>query len=315
MITLRNILVLILAGLGILACEKKIDVDLEESEAMLVVDAWLTNQFMEQEITLAFTRHYFDESQAPEVLGADVIVVNIDQGDTLLFEDLDGDGSYTWDAPGAGKTLGSLGDNFLLSIDFEGVHYEAMADLSGSPSIDSITFEYEPKDAFINEDYYYGEFWARDLEGVGDTYWIKSWKNGVYLNQPNEMNLAYDAAFSRDGADAFDALFFIQPIRTAMNPFDEKDGEFLPPYSKTDTAYVEIHSLSEEAWFFLMRVMEETNVSGGFGALFATPLANVPTNISSSNPEVGVVGFFNVADVTSKEEIVTDATIRDNNPE
>lgn len=68
---------------------------------------------------------------------------------------------------------------------------------------------------------------------------------------------------------------------------------------KGDSVYVEIHSISNDAYFFMNQVIIETTREGGFGALFATPLANVSTNIVPNNPSISVVGFFNIATVTS----------------
>ena len=69
---------------------------------------------------------------------------------------------------------------------------------------------------------------------------------------------------------------------------------------KGDSVYVEIHSISNEAYFFLTQVVIETNREGGFGALFATPLANVSTNIIPDNPSNLVAGFFNIAAVSGE---------------
>ena len=49
-------------------------------------------------------------------------------------------------------------------------------------------------------------FFARDPFGAGDTYWIKTYKNGSFLNKPQELNIAYDAAF--DGGSASDGIVF-----------------------------------------------------------------------------------------------------------
>lgn len=304
--------ILILTAVVFFACEKEVYIPLADPEPFLVVDAWVNTREEVQTITLSHTRPYFDNSQIAPANGADVKVINLTKEDTLVFEETGSTGRYTWDAVASPVSLGETGDFFLLEVDFEGVNYQSVTSLSPVPTIDSITFEYYPKDLFVQEDYYWGDFWARDLPGEGNTYWIKTWKNGLYLNKPSEINYAYDAGFAQ-GAPV-DSLIFIQPIRSLMNPVDENKEEdsFYPPYLPEDSAYVEIHSISNAAWFFLARVYEETNVSGGFGALFATPLANVPTNIISDQEDEKVVGFFNVANISSFGARCNDQTIRDN---
>ncbi len=368
-------LFLSLVAVSLIACDDVVDIDLNSSEPVLVVDAWLNNESQAQEIKLTLTRPYFDNSAAPVIDNATVTVLNKNKGVSLNFQFSNFTQSYLW-TPGLGETIGDIGDNFELEIIHQGVTYTSSTELFPAPAVDSITFEYYKKDIFTEQDYYFGEFWARDLKGEGNSYWIKTWKNDVYLNKPSEINLAYDAAFT--GA-SFDSAIFIQPIRNLMNPFEEIEGnKTAPPYlpeqkhkivngevlnvtdrkgklrskgfitndaiyfdlaknpdnkdfelldgnpffirndsliRSADVARVEIHSISNEALFFMIRVAEETNVDGGFAALFATPLANVTTNIEASDEGVRVVGFFNVASITSLTQEINSASIRDEDPD
>ncbi|HAC24105.1 MAG TPA: DUF4249 domain-containing protein, partial [Cytophagales bacterium] len=85
-----------------------------------------------------------------------------------------------------------------------------------------------------------------------------------------------------------------------MNPIEQnEDDEFLPAYAPGDSAYVEIRSISKEAFNFLNEVIIQTDRPGGVSELFARPIANVSTNISNSNPQgPRAVGFFNVSSVS-----------------
>ena len=120
----------------------------------------------------------------------------------------------------------------------------------------------------------------------------------MLLNDPDEISLAYDAGFSRGGN--FNGIAFAQPIRTSINPIDQnEDGETLPAYDLGDSVYVELYSISDVAFDFLSQVAIQTNRPGGFGELFANPIANVSTNIVATDAEgPAVVGFFNVAAVS-----------------
>ncbi len=88
-----------------------------------------------------------------------------------------------------------------------------------------------------------------------------------------------------------------------MNPFDDdgKDG-LLSPYADGDSLYVEIHSISDDAFDFLINVQVQTNRLGGLGELFVQPLVKVPTNIENVNAKSRKIaqGFFNVAAVEGK---------------
>ena len=148
-----------------------------------------------------------------------------------------------------------VGTSYHLNVFVDGMRFSGTSIMNPVPPIDSITFQYQEEDFFIAEDYYLAEFVATDLIGVGNTYWIKAWKNGIYLNKPSEINIAYDAGFSAGGN--IDGQVFIQPIQELINPFDPDDVDeelFEPPYSIDDTAYVEIHSINQSAFYFLNEV-------------------------------------------------------------
>ena len=167
------------------------------------------------------------------------------------------------------------------------------------PPIDSIVWRFEEGNDFF-PDSYFGSFYARDPSGLGDTYWIKPFKNGNYLNKPSEISIAYDAGFS--AGSAIDGIIFIQPIRDSVNPFDQDDNDnFLSPYAPGDSLRVELHSISNAAHDYLTELQIQIDRPGGFGELFATPLSNVPSNIEdvTQGEKKEILGFFNVASVSA----------------
>ena len=245
------------------SCDDKIDIGLPDSDAVIVVDAWLNNLPKTQQIVLTWSQSYFDTNEPTGIIDAQVTVT--DGTETFEFTHSE-QGKYTW-----------------------------------TPTVDSVTFKFEPEDTFF-PDSYLGEFWSRDIKGEGNTYWIKSYKNGELLSKPSEMNIAYDAGFNKGGG--LDNLIFIPPIRDAVNPFDEDENdELISPFKDGDELLVEIHSISEDAFNFLTNVRVQTDRPGGFAELFAQPLSNVPTNIVGSNPNATKVaqGFFNVAAIESNK--------------
>ena len=89
-----------------------------------------------------------------------------------------------------------------------------------------------------------------------------------------------------------------------MNPLDplpDRKNYYHPPYEIGDSLYVEIHSIDPVTFEYLTGVILQTNRPGGFSELFATPLANVMTNVKSTdeNSNTNVAGFFNVSAVSS----------------
>ena len=59
----------------------------------------------------------------------------------------------------------------------------------------------------------------------------------------------------------------------------DDDGGFISPFNVGDSLYVEIHSVTYEAFDFLNKTSIQINRPGGFGELFAVSLSNVPTNL------------------------------------
>lgn len=281
-----------------MSCETVIDPDLQDAPQVLVVDAWINTNPGPQVIKLSQTQPYFDSRTPAGASGAVVTVVNETEDRSFSFvEDNSSKGTYRWVPAAPTELVGKTGDLFSLRITYGNDQFISAANLGRVPQVDSITFTFEEGSAFF-PDSYQAEFWAKDPEGPGDTYWIKAYKNDTLLLKPGEINIAYDAGFTAGGN--FDGVEFIPPIRFAINPFDTDENDvFLSPYDLGDSVYVEIHSISPAAFNFLNEVVIQIDRPGGFAELFASPLANVSTNISNINPNGRkAVGFFNVAAIS-----------------
>lgn len=281
-------------------CEDDItdDLNLEASEPLVVIDAWINNKSESQTIQLLGTQPYFDNSG---IIGLDGATVSITDDNGIVYPFVGtGDGTYTW-TPNAGESFGEIGGNYNLSVIIDGVNYSAFSSMNRVPAIDSITSRIEEETAF-SEEGIFAEFWSRDPIGPNDTYWIKTWKNGEYLREPGQINIAYDAGFSAGGL--IDGLIFIPPIRDAINPQIIEDGTLLSPYTVGDMVYVELHSIPNEAFYFLEEVRRQTDRPGGFAELFSVPLSNVPTNIQTTDTSTNVLGFFTVSAVSSLSEVI-----------
>ena len=274
------------------ACEDVIDVELAEAEPQFVVDAWLHD--MEDRIpyvSLGLSQPYFDSSQQPALSNAVIGITTSDSTiynltyspeDRLYFiDDLQG-----WRQEPVGQV-------FDLRIDIDDVSFTAVNVKNRVPEIDSIQQELRLDDPFV-DDGIFCNFFATDLLGAGDSYWIRTFKNGIYLNKPAEINIAFDAGFSPN--TDVDNLVFIQLIQELNNPVDEN---FAPqPYFPGDSIRVELHSISNSAFFFMELLRDQLlNSSNG---IFAEPLANTNGNIISSDGSE-VLGFFNVSSASVLE--------------
>lgn len=292
--TIRYFLGFSFAALLLFSCDEVINPRLEEADPIVVIDAWLNNAPGTQTIKITRTQPYFEKVFPPGVSGA-VVLVTDQNGKVYSFQQTNS-GVYTW-TPASNEVFGTVGLRYTLSVQIGSETFTSEARMGRVPPIDSVTFFLEEANQFF-DDQYFAEFWATDPIEPGDAYWIKFYKNGQLQIKPSEIITAFDAGFSKGGN--FNGVPFIAPIRRAINPFDEdEDGVIKSPYAVGDSVYVQLNSVTEAAFNFLNEVAIQTDRPGGFSELFATPLANVSTNIRNTNANGSkVLGFFNVGAVT-----------------
>ena len=276
----------------LISCEDIITPELPTNDPILVVDAWLNNLNEEQKIILSSTQDYLDSTSSPSVSGA-IVQVSDNLGNVFDFiESVPGE--YVWQPTILKNNLGDVGSSYTLNIQHDGKEITAQSTMNRTSTIDSVNFVRGQ----FPEGSYYAEFWSREEAGIGDAYWIKSYVNGIYQNGLDDIITCIDAGASSEGA-VIDGIPFIPPIRRGITRFETDDnGDFISPFNEGDSLYVEIHSVTYEAFDFLNKTSIQINRPGGFGELFAVSLSNVPTNLQVVNDNrFPVVGFFNISAV------------------
>jgi hypothetical protein len=276
------------------SCEDPIKVESELGKTQLSVDAFLNNLNEPQVIYLKETKQFFEEV-AQEAFVANSVYV-IDSLNKYIFEDV-GDGVYIWDD----SVMISEGRNYELVIETEDFKYTAKSYANPVPKIDSLNWQYVPAGLGQKNGSYAIELVARDLEGQFDYYWIRFLKNGVYDNRLSGLNVSVDGTFSETGQG--DGKLFIPPISTLV-AYNVEDSIALG-----DEVTYEIWSLSSETFSFWQEATNQAIQGGGIGALFATPTANVRTNITSpinAKLEDNAVGWFSTSVVSSASEVISD---------
>ncbi|HLL94659.1 MAG TPA: DUF4249 domain-containing protein [Spirosoma sp.] len=284
------------SAFALFGCETVIDAKLDTGPAQLTVDATITDQPGLQSIRLTQTAAYFDNSPAPTVTGATVSVSDL-AGRTFAFTDPDNDGHYVWQ-PEEGDTLGRIGQTYGLSITYQGNTYRAISTMNRVPPVDSIIFRKQKLNPLSSIEGYQAEFYARDLPGATDYYRIRYFRNGVLQNRARDIITLKDASFP--GSANTDGFMFIRPFRQSINPDSL--------YALNDVVDVEIRSITPEAYAFWQQFAQQiTN-----GGLFATPPANVPTNVVNTNSGgPAATGFFTASAVRSRSARVVGENIRE----
>ncbi|NND35438.1 MAG: DUF4249 domain-containing protein [Saprospiraceae bacterium] len=281
-----------------LSCEDVIDIQTAEAPKQVVVDAWINNQLSTQTIRITSSQPYFNPDFAEAVTGA-LVEVSSSTGEKYVFEETS-PGTYQW-SPANGEIIGTPGDNFELTASLSDQTLTANSTMFPVPEIDSIAQEFRENE-LGGPDGIYTQFLARDLPGLGNTYWIKTYKNDQYLNKPEEINLAFDAGF--DGGSQIDGIIFIPPIRELINPVPDstESANDIPPYVAGDKVRVEIHSITFEAFRFMESVRDQ--ILNGSNTIFASPISNSKGNINSDKTNTEVLGVFCVSAVESEEKVI-----------
>jgi hypothetical protein len=296
-------LVMTIMSLALAACDDVINIDTNSAAPVLNIDAWVNSKPETQTIYLTMSQDYFDNTNLPPAASGATVSVKDNFGNVYVFaEDMQSaDGAYRW-VPQEGAVLAVTGRTYTLIVSYAGETFEASCKVGRVPAIDSLT--YSELDRGLgrggnDETFYRGEFWATDPPGKGDTYWIRTYKNGVLLSKPSELNIAYDA--SRVSGSEFDGVTFTTQVRVGINASEtDADDKQVSPVLPGDSLYVEIHSLTEASFNYMNEVLTQTDRNGGIAELFASrPLANVSTNIVNLDGNGSpVVGFFNISVVS-----------------
>lgn len=286
-----NFFIILTLFITISACEDVVQLKVKEGINQLSVDAMIDNSNQVQKVKLSISQGYFDNTDFKPALGAIVKIFNEDSV-SFEFKDSDNSGVYTFSPKN--NEFNKIGSRYALYVKYKDEEYYSIAKLNRVPKIDSITYEVEslpfapqngPKEGFAPQ------FYAKDFEGEGDCYWIKSAINNKYTQNAQQLNLAYDAGFSPGSKT--DGLMFILPIRTGIS------NQLI---ADKDTLKVDIYSIGVEQFYYLQGI-QQISRNGG---LFATPLSNLPSNIINMNQksEKKALGFFGLSAVSSAQTII-----------
>ena len=275
---------------AVVSCTDPIDIELDEGTPQLNVDAFIDDQDVTQRVRLVETTNYFDNETVSSIEDATVTMAD-SEGNTYTFS-YTKDGYYESDVTGAEMIKANL--EYTLKVVVEERSYLATSSTLAPPPIDSLTFDEISGEGPGTLNGYIGNFWATDIKGEENFYWIKAFRNDTFLSDPNFLNIAQNAI--QEG-DAGDGLQFIPPIAQGITTFPDI-------YQKGDRVRVELHSISPGTYFFLSEA--RTQITNG--GLFAEPPYNVRTNIVNVNGSEEVsekaVGWFSTSMVSSIEGVV-----------
>ncbi len=280
------------------SCKSVIKVDVPSGATLVVVDAFIDNSSKPQKVRLTTTADYFSNTATPPLLGATVTLNDLTNAKTYTFTP-DGNGNYIY-TPMLNDSMAQVTHKYQLNISCNGNSYFALSTLNRTTQVLGFVYsssDRNPKDTLPNADtanprVFYPYVKAIDIPGpVEDYYWMKMYKNGVYYNQPNQLN-----AFPEGGFDNTDGYPFLAPV--AFINITSNDN----PLYRYDICRADIYSINKDTYSYLLQL--QTQLTNAQNGLFAVTPQNVKTNIKQTAGAQKAIGWFNIGAISSKSQIV-----------
>ncbi|MCI4671459.1 MAG: DUF4249 domain-containing protein [Bacteroidia bacterium] len=126
-------------GLGLIAlffvsCEEVIEIDLNESEPAIVIEALLKDVANGNQVIISETGSYFDPGEFPTVSGATVRLIDQEGNEEILQESEPGTYPIV-------ETLAQAGETYTLKVEAENQVFEANSVMQVPFAIDSLEFQ------------------------------------------------------------------------------------------------------------------------------------------------------------------------------
>ena len=260
------------------ACERVVDVDVDEGPRRLVVEARLERVLgavgSTQSIRLSTTGSYFSQSLPPAARGA-VVRVTDDLGNVTPFAESSTPGTYATTALTVQR-----GRTYTLRIDWEGQRFEGAERTMAVTPIDSLYFDAPKPGRFSGEDGVRATIDTRDPAGEKNFYLWDQFVDGRRLLGP-DSSFKLRIIAPDDAVDGKPVLGF-QPY----------EGIDIPVGS---TVLVRQIGISEATYRYYFALSDQVSADG---SIFAVPSASVRGNVANTtNPKQPALGYFYVSEV------------------
>lgn len=271
MIMLKRIkyISLLLAGfITLSACEKVIDVKLDNAESQLVIEGNITDQPGQQVIKISKSVPYTENNTYPPVSGAAVTVTD-DNGHSWTFSETT-PGIYAFPS-----LKGETGRIYTLKATVNNKVYTAT---SGMPALVGIDFLDVKVFNFGGDDQKQAQVHYKDPAGIANQYRFVMKVNGVQSKQVYAENDRLT-----DGNDVPTVLFF-----TGNN--DDQDQ-----LKTGDVVDIEMQSIDKNVFLYWYTLGQQSSNGPAGGATAGNP----PSNINNK-----ALGYFSAHTVSKKQMTV-----------
>ena len=257
---MKHYIVLIITAIVFTSCfEDPIELDLNEDNTKIVIEAWITDLHEPQYVTISYTANYLGND--PYIYEDNATVTLSDQSGNTYQLIARGNGQYylpdDW--------VPQLGDLYEIIINVESGEHRATHLLRPAPSIVDLTFDQVlgGSDSLMGYETVFG---FQETPGLGDAYYVVDYQLGSAFG-----DTLLNGGYADD--EFFDGQF-IDDIRVTEEDYLHQAG---------DSVIVELYSLGEETAKFLLDIELEVFRGGPFDP----PPANVRSNFSGD-----ALGYF-----------------------
>ncbi|MCH4552136.1 DUF4249 domain-containing protein [Aestuariibaculum lutulentum] len=238
---IKNIAVLIIASLGLFACEDVIDVEVQTGQIRLVIEAsldWEKGTLgNNQTIKLSTSTPYFETANNTAVTNATVMVTNLDTNEVFNFVNQN-DGTYTTDV-----FVPVENNQYQLEVVYNNETYIATETLMPVPDINDVN---QSVDGGIDPDLLEVNIYFDDPADEDNFYLIRYYEEGDLF------------PYFEDYSDEFSNGNEVHDFFEKQEDEDNDQAEFQPG----DSVDISLYGISER-YYNYMRILIEQYYSGG----------------------------------------------------
>jgi len=269
----KSIVSVLVLSVVFFSCTERIEIELDDSYTMLVVDGAITTDTMAHTVKLSTSTSYYYNQPAPRVTGA---LVSITDGTQTFNLKEDSAGVYRTDP----TVFGVGGQTYTLNIKLADpiggyTDYTAASTLYPISPLDSVNLLFHPD--WSDYGIWEVKCYVQEPPTI-DFYRFLILKNQVMLSDTlNEWFITDDKFFNGSYTNGA-TVAYLQQSSTQEGLIEG------------DTITVEVNSIGKEYFNFLLEAQAELR---GSNPLFSGPPANVKGNINN-----GAIGFFSAYSAT-----------------
>ncbi len=257
---MKNIIIILLSVIALSSCDEVIELDIQQAEPRLIIEALVTNQPGRQYVQLTRTIPFGAKEKVPTVSGASVSVSDA-YGQVM---------DYTESTPGyyvpAEAFVGTPGMTYTLHVEVDGQTYTAEEVMQDVPPLDSLSVREDPEEKADPEEegrFYEVLIYGKEPQETENFYLFKFYRNDTLFTNDGSWIFAYDDTILGGN---------IQALPTPLY------------YAASDKARLEMYPITRQAYRYYLDLSSNINNDGG---MFSGQPANVRTNI-----EGGALGYF-----------------------